>query len=536
MDANLHAIAQLTEIVIARNGKPVNVHVVRASIESLGIREIDVPPSYGLPTMQALASRIFEQLDAPIYLQAKNKSEIQAGIKDEKRILYSAYATVQLRHFVKDYSTGLFHLLPVFIQIAAIIVFGFSLWAFVGFNELQATSVVLGVIIGLVTTGGFVQAIGKQVSFYWYHDDFIMTRAAIKNLLLTAIKTLFGTFLFIGLTNFFLHLYPYQFVLITFVYAFLIGVLLLVLAPLYTIKQRWMITVVVAIGTFLALGLHYFTNVHVYAIHWLGISVAIILSVGYLHFFFKRIISSKQKTANAPPLMMLSAYRNFNYFFYGMLVYAFIFIDRIVAWSSTLGRNLPYIIYYDKDYEIGMDLAILVFFLLAGVLEYSIASFSRWLDIGQRTLSYNQVETFGTKMIAIYKRHLLLLLITSVLVAVLLYAVITQPWGYVAAFNETITSTSIRVMVLGGFGYLFLTVGMLNVLYLYTLNKHRTPVVHMAIACLCNLLIGLLCSRLIAYEYAVIGMLFGSFIFMVLTTRETLKFFKKLGYHYYAAY
>lgn len=536
MDTHQQAVQELTETIIARNGKPVNVNVVRATIESLGIREIDVPPSYGIPTMQALAAQIFNQLDAPSYLQAKNKNEILATTNDEKRVLYSAYTSVKLKHFVKDYSTGLFHLLPVFIQIAAIIIFGFSLWAFVGFNELQATSVVLGVIIGLVTTGGFVQAIGKQVSFYWYHHDFIMTRSAIKKLLATAIKTLFGTFLFIGLTNFFLHLYPYQFVLITFMYAFLIGVLLLVLAPLYTIKQRWMISLVVAIGTFLSLGLHYFTSVHVYLVHWLGIAVAIVLSLGYLHIFFKRIITTKQKTANAEPLMMLSAYRNFNYFFYGMFVYIFIFIDRIVAWSSTLGRNIPYIVYYDKDYEIGMDLAILVFFLLAGVLEYSIASFSRWLDIGQRTLAYNQVETFGTKMISMYKRHLLLLLLTSLSIVAILYAVVTQPWGYEAAFNEHITATSIRVMIIGGFGYLFLTVGMLNVLYLYTLNKHKTPVIHMAIACLCNLLVGLLASRIIAYEYAAIGMLFGAFVFMIVTTLRTLNFFKKLGYHYYAAY
>jgi Putative exopolysaccharide Exporter (EPS-E) len=536
MTLKLKAIQELKDTVVARNGKPVNQNVVRATIESLGIREIDVPFSYGMETMQLLAAHIFEQLDGPMYLQAKNKSEVQAAKKDDKRVLYSAYASVQLRHFIKDYSTGLFHLLPVFLQIAAIILFGFSLWAFVGFNELQATSVVLGVIIGLVTTGGFVQAIGKQVSFYWYHDDFIMTRKAIKALLITAIKALFGTFLFIGLTNFFLHLYPYQFVLITFVYAFLIGVLLLVLAPLYTIKQRWMISVAVGVGTFLSLGLHFYSSLHVYAIHWLGISVSIVLAVGYLHFFFKRIIAARQKSPNATPLLMLSAYRNFNYFFYGVLVYVFIFIDRIVAWSSTLGRNLPYIVYYEKDYEIGMDLAILVFFLLAGVLEYSIASFSRWLDIGQRSLSYRQVATFGTRMTAIYKRHLGLLLLTSVLIAAVLYAIVTLPWGYTAAFEEDITSLSIKVMIIGGFGYLFLTVGMLNVLYLYTLNKHKTPVIHMAIACLCNLSLGLLASRIIGYEYAAVGMLFGSFVFMVLTTIKALKFFKNLGYHYYAAY
>jgi hypothetical protein len=35
----------------------------------------------------------------------------------------------------------------------------------VGFNEIQSTAVVLGVVVGLVSTGGFVQVIGRQASF-----------------------------------------------------------------------------------------------------------------------------------------------------------------------------------------------------------------------------------------------------------------------------------------------------------------------------------------------------------------------------------
>lgn len=536
MTPNSEAIQQLTETILERNGKPVNVNVVQASIESMGIRDMDVPETYGIESLSSLAQYIFSQLDAPFYMQSKNKKQLSAESKDEMRILYSAYTSIKMRHLAKDYTTGLIHLIPVFLQVAAIIVFGFSLWAFVGFNELQATSVVLGVIVGLIATGGFVQAIGKQVSFYWYHDDFKMAKQATINLLKTAIRILVGMFVFSALTNFFLHLYPFQFVLITFIYAFLIGVLLLVLAPLYTIKQRWMISVSVGVGTFLALWMHFYTSIHPYWIHWIGITVSIVIAVVYLHFFFGNIIKKKQKQANASPVLMLSVYRNFNYFFYGTFIYVFVFLDRIIAWSSNLDRNLPYIIYYEKDYEIGMDLAILVFFLLAGVLEYSIASFSRWLDIGQRSLNFRERERFGTQMVANYKKHLLLLLVSTVVIVFILYGIVTQPWGYQAAFDEPITWLSIKVMILGGIGYLFLTIGMLNVLYLFTLNQYKKPVIHIFIAIMINLLIGLLASRLIGYEYAAVGMLVGSAVFMILTTKEVIRFFKKLEYYYYAAY
>jgi hypothetical protein len=46
------------------------------------------------------------------------------------------------------------------------------LWTYVGFNEIQSTAVVLGVVVGLVSTGGFVQVIGRQASFYWNYEDY----------------------------------------------------------------------------------------------------------------------------------------------------------------------------------------------------------------------------------------------------------------------------------------------------------------------------------------------------------------------------
>ena len=139
-------------------------------------------------------------------------------------------------------------------------------------------------------------------------------------------------------------------------------------------------------------------------------------------------------------------------------------------------------------------------------------------------------------MITLYKRHLAILGVTSLFIAGLLYAIVTQPWGYQAAFNEAITALSIRVLIIGGFGYLFLTIGMLNVLYLYTLNRHKKPVVYITIAFFINLIVGLLASRLLSYEYASLGMLAGAIVFMIYTTREVVQFFKQLGYHYYAAY
>jgi uncharacterized protein YkuJ len=528
------SLNELISSIKERNGKPVNVRVVSATIESLGIRDVDAQNDYGFESIPHLAIHIFEIVKKEKEL--KNKYQILAENKAYKNISLNAYATLKSKLFIKNYSIGIFHLMPVFFQILSIILSGISLWTFIGFNNLQSTAVVLGVIIGLVTTGGFVQVIGKQVSYYWYNEDYAMTKRTVTKLLFTGIKSLGITFIIIAALNFFIHLYPYRFVIIVFIYSFLIGVLLLVLSPLYTIKQRWMISVSVIFGTLSTLFLFFYTSISIYLVHWIGISLSVISALCYLHFFFKKTMLTKKALHNATPKMMLSVYRSFNYFFYGVLVYAFIFTDRILAWSSTLNRDIPYIVYYEKDYEIGMDLAILVFFLLAGVLEYSISSFSRNMDYLQRITKYNKITDFNKKMLRLYYKHLRIFAISAIIIGLLLYGIITKPWGYEAGFHETLAPISIKVCLIGSFGYLFFTLGVLNVLYLYTLNQHKIPLIGILMAFLINIAVGITLSRIISYEYSVIGMLIGSLFFMLYTTRATLLYFKNLDYYFYAAY
>jgi hypothetical protein len=169
-------------------------------------------------------------------------------------------------------------------------------------------------------------------------------------------------FLLSLIINFVIPLYPFLFVIITFSYAFLIGFLLLVLSPLYALKQRWMISCSIFVGTLVALALHWNTALRPYFVHALGILTATIIVVTYLYFFFRNTLK-QNVTKKKKPKLMLSVYRNFNYFFYGTFIFLFVFLDRIVAWCSTLNRDIPYLVYYEKDYEIGMDLAIIIFFL-----------------------------------------------------------------------------------------------------------------------------------------------------------------------------
>jgi hypothetical protein len=518
-------------------GRPVSNRVVVATIESLGIRNKDTEADYGIPSVYELADLVYYELtNSPEHIGAKNIKEREALVNGPQTVQVSDYLRIKTKIFLEYYPKGILHLLPVVLQIGAIVLFGYSLWTFIGFNQVQSTAVVLGVIVGLVSTGGFVQVIGRQASFYWNHEDFVMVRETTNYLLKIGSLSIAVVLSFIFFGNFFFRLYPFEVLLVVFVYAFLIGLLLLVLAPLHTIKQRWVISVSIFAGTAVGILLKTQTTVEVYLTHWIGITIALVISKVFLTLYFRRLIREKKAASNLTVRPTVVLYHNYRYFLYGLFVYVFIFIDRILAWSSTINGPLPFAVYFEKNYELGMDLAIMVFLLLSGVLEYSIASFAKFLDIGQRATIYDSPKDFNRQLQNMYKQHIALLFGTAVVVFGLIYCIINSSWGYREQFNEELLAISIKVCIIGGTGYFLLAWGMLNTLYMFTLSQPEKPLKAIIAGCLVNLAVGLVLSRFVGYEYSVVGMFSGAAIFMWMTLKANLKFFKNLDYYYYAAY
>ena len=529
-------IEELGLSVYDKLGKPVNVNVVRAMLESMSIRAIDAKEDYGIDDLQELAKIVYAQIVNPEFLAAHpSKMKVSEQFKSENTSA-SDYLRVKTKYFFYYYPLGLFHGFPVFLQILTIVVFGYSLWTYIGFNQLQSTAVVLGVIFGLVGTGGFVQVIGRQVSHYWFNNDFYMAKRSTINVIRDGLVFMTILSVLLLVVNFFANIYPYRFLYIVYVYSFSIGILLLFSAVFHPLKQRWMITVAFVIATSLALVLMLYTSIDIYYTHWIGIWVAILIMVAYLNYFFNKKVKETKSVNRATSKAAVLIYRNYRYFFYGLLFFVFVFTDRILAWSTTNDGVLPYAVYYEKSYEVGMDIAILIFFLLVGVLEFSIASFSTISDMLQKQIPYNQPKVFNNKILKMYWQHVTILLVTGVVMAFILYTVIWSNFGYEKAFDQALDPISIKVSIIGGLGYVLLAWGMLNSLYLFTLNKPTKPLKAIILASLVNLAVGLALSRMVSYEYSVVGMFVGSAVFMLYTLKSALRFFKNLDYYYYAAY
>lgn len=524
----LNLVSQVKE----RVSRPVNVSVTQAMIESFGIREVDVSTDYGFETIELLA----EFVHSKIHNEIRHSQSLKAV--NNNKIWYSNdYFFVESKVFFKHFFVGTYHLLPIFLQIVSIVLFGFSLWTDREFNILQSTSVVLGVITAFVFTGGTVTVISKQISFFWNHKNEEMVLKGSIYLLKKGFRFLLLMDLLFLLIAVSFGLFALEMMILSSFYSLFIGSILLIAAPLYVIKKRNTITLSILIGTVVTVLFKNIFELHVYLCHLLGIFIAVvILIIGLLRYFKQKNILSKElfTTHEVSPSFMF--YNNFIYFFYGTFFYFFIFLDRILAWSVLKNERFSYFIFFEKDYEIGMDLAILSYLLAAGFMEYCISRFTSLLDELQNKIGGVNFKEYNFVFKKVYQKNIRLLIMTFLFSFVVQMLMIFSSYGYRFQFDEQLNSMNIQICLIGSLGYFFLSWGVLNILYFFTLGYPKKAFESLLIGLGSNFLVGLLMSRLFSYHLSVVGLFVGSLIFMIYSTNQILKYFKSMDYYYYAAY
>ena len=523
----LDKIEQLSFLVQQRVGKPMSVNVTQAIIESFGIREIDVEADYGYSTISKLSVVVYEKILTRIqYLPSDNFNPIEIKRFNRK----------DLKQFIKDYLIGIFYVFPIFFQVFCVIVFGYSLWVYSDFNILQSTSVVIGVISSLVLTGGVVTVISKQISFYWNHKNFKMVFQTSVYLLVTGFKILFGANLILVFLSFLLEFFAVEMMILSAIYSIFIGCALLIIAPLYVFKERIIIPIAIIVGSVFSLGLKFFTPLYIYLTHWMGISVVILILWWYLIRYFKKQKCYDTKYYYGEVKREFIIYNNYIYFFYGTLFFLYVFLDRIIAWSIHEQERFLYFIFFEKDYEIGMDIALLTYLLVAGVFEFSISRFAKMLDDLQSKVTIADINGYGRRFLKRYSENMILLLLTSCVAFGIQFYLLYSPNGYDAFFEVKLNDVNREVCLLGSLGYFFFSCSVMNVLHFFTLGQPKIPFKGLLYACLVNLITGLFFSRFVSYEMSVVGFLIGNLFFMGYTSIHLYRFFKKMDYYYYAAF
>ncbi len=241
-----------------------------------------------------------------------------------------------------------------------------------------------------------------------------------------------------------------------------------------------------------------------------------------------------------PPRLIVLVYSTAQVFLYGLLYSVFIFVDRLVAWTGTRGRDdfPPYPFWLNAPYELAMDLALIVIVLMAGIVEASAQRFSSSLVPGEKAIKSHTPEPFLTRFRKLYGRQSLILIVGGV-IAVGVAALVVQA---VRAYPDPrlqeglAAEATMRVFWVAAVSYAIFMFALRNVLTLLILMRAGLAARAMGISLVVNATVGYAISRSVHYSGAVFGLLAGCLCLAVLTHREMRAVLRELDYHYYAGF
>jgi hypothetical protein len=255
----------------------------------------------------------------------------------------------------------------------------------------------------------------------------------------------------------------------------------------------------------------------------------------------RRVRKRKTGAIAAPPRLTILVYSTSLFFLYGAVYNLFMFTDRLTAWTSAAGRSdyLPYPIWVDGPYELGMDIALIVVVLLMGMVEHITQRFSGRLIANQERVASTASEDFNSEFVRFYRRRLIgfaMAGIASVILAFLALVALRRLGAFAVLASPTVSAVVRRVFWIASISYVFLMAALLNALILLSLSRVNLVLKAIVPALAANAVVGFICSRAIHYSLAAVGLLAGSLVFCILSTIITHRVMRRLDYYYYSAY
>jgi hypothetical protein len=273
----------------------------------------------------------------------------------------------------------------------------------------------------------------------------------------------------------------------------------------------------------------------------LGLLVAdaLTLAVGR-HGLNRWATSGAGRSTNNPPRLTVLIYSTAKVFLYGLLYSGFIFADRVLAWTASRGREdfPPYPFWLSARYELGMDLALIVVVILAGVIEYSAQQFSLRLIPSEKRVKSAVLQSFLDEFRAFYRRHSALLCVAAIVAVALASAAVKALMRYPnpRLLDSLMSLTTMRVFVIASVSYAIFMFALQNILMLMILSRADLAVRSIAASLAVNVTVGFVISRSIHYSGSVLGLLAGSILLAILTYRQLRGVLGELDYNYYAAF
>jgi hypothetical protein len=522
------AIEDVGQTVMSRVGIPKDRWEIAAQLEVLGFRDTDVRDRFGFRDLFEAADRIMA-----LFQEGKLHFVLE---RDDP-----APRKRPLVRFLRHYLDGLTFSLPMVVQGATMLLWGYGLWGAIDLDVRIGSSIALAFIASYVVTSGFSWAIVSRGLFYQYQNEGGLARWSALRIWSLSVRVALAVAVPAMLFNLVYRMVPL--VMAFTAAAYYIGLVLLWLnwSLIYLVGRTLWLVGVVFVSILLVMFAADVLGWPIVAANLAGLAVAdgLTFAVAWSGLNKWAVNGAGKPTVNPPRLTVL-IYSTAPAFLYGFLYSAFIFSDRVLAWTSMRGREdfPPYPFWLNARYELGMDLALIVVVLVAGVVEYTTQRFSAQLIPSEKLVKSSAIEPFVREFRAFYRQQTALLFVFALAAVVVAAAVFRALRSYPdPRFQESLLSaTTTNVFWVAALSYAIFIFAVRNALMLMTLSRGDLAAGALGTALAFNVVVGWVLSRSLEYSASVFGLLTGSIVLGVLTHRLLRRVLKELDYYYYAAY
>lgn len=502
---------------------PEDSYEIAAIIESLGWNDASAAETFGVSDIFELSEIIWEAMNKGSYLEqfASEKSENFMA----SSILY-----------IKSFLRGSIFALPMAISVVSMLTLRFSLWSYENLSTELATSIAIGTILSFVSVGGFTQIIARR-GFYYANQGYYQMAKKITYYFvrLGYVVCFVSLVLLISVNEFFGYLPGKLMIVSTCYYIFLFSNWLIITIT-YLLKREFTFTGILTIGIFLVFIFFKILKLDIITSQIIALFFTSIMSLILIIYFFNKEERKAEKgLVPSLPRKSVMLYNLAPYFYYGFLYFSFLFIDRVLAWSTD-GNYMPYIIWFRGDYELGLDFGLLMLMIPMGLSEVIINSLMDKLETLQRNSYRDDEVDVNRKYVLFYFKGIAAVSISAAVSSILVYAVVlvlnkysTLLRGSKYMFNHT----TYFVFTIALIAYSILSVALSNAIILFSLSQSGFVIKPLKYSIIINIVVGFLATRWFGYYFAVIGLLAGTIFFCIITCRNVLKVLDKLDYYLY---
>jgi len=498
---------------------------VAVILEVLGITD-GIAQRYGFVDRFSLAKKLIEIID---YYRGRGETV-------ESR---EAKLAEQIREALKLYIHGILYGSPWLLMTLALLSTEVALWSIRGATIMFATMVGLATFLSLIVSSAVQPVFVRKMLFYLHQAMYKLVVRVVEIYFAVGLLVVASASLLLYYLNFFLRLYPMEWFSLFILYFTALSMLWLAIAPLYAFRKYVILVAIFAgiiiLNNFLVKSLgSSLSPFQPYGLYF-AILASAVYTFTYLYLKEKALERYKPEYNDLKvklPRLSFMVLPGLPYALAGALYFILLFMDRLVVWSMSPSA---YPLWFNLDYEVGANLALLMLIPVFGALNHSVLSLYREIVESGEHVEARHVKLYRLRVRDRYFACLRSITASSLIsLAVLYFLLLQQPQPFFGLIP--VSRQSLFVFILAGLGNFFIAIFLANSMLHNYLYKPGISILTLAAAIAGNLLVGFTLSRLYGFEYAAFGYLAGCLLAALLSTIFTFKLISRIDYTYYTAF